>query len=128
MMTELKIAEDKEEYYDLETLILEGQNAKQEITVEFPSGKKCKALIKPVVTKEFDGIYNANSEDMVFKILEGHLLYINGNVIPRDLIEVLPIGVPGDIMKKIFKISGISLDNDDAEHLKKNSEFFPRHG
>lgn len=124
-MTELQIAEDKEEFYDLETLILEGKDAKQEITITFPSGKKCKGLITPVITKEFDGIYNANSEDMIFKILEGHLLYMNNNAIPRDLIEALPIGVPEDIIKKIFKISGISLNNDDAEHLKKNLEFFP---
>lgn len=125
-MKELEISvEDK--YDNLEELITEGTNAKVPIVIEFPDGKKAKAMIKPILTEDFKRIsFNTNETYKIMtEVLKISLLNSNGEQLPNNLIDKLPIGVPVKIVEKIFEISGIETNPEDAEKLKEELELFP---
>lgn len=124
-MKELKIAENKEDYFDLETLITEGADARVPIEVEFPNGKKAQALIKPISTGEFSTIYNGNAAELMVNVLTAALMNKNGEPLSPSLIEAMPVGLPEKIVKQIFDISGIETNPEDAEKLKEELELFP---
>lgn len=124
-MDELKIAENKEDYFDIETLITEGADARVPIEVEFPNGKKAQALIKPISTGEFSTIYNGNAAELMVNVLTAALMNKNGEPLSPSLIEAMPVGLPEKIVKQIFDISGIETNPEDAEKLKEELELFP---
>lgn len=124
-MDELKIAENKEDYFDIETLITEGADARVPIEVEFPNGKKAQALIKPISTGEFSTIYNGNAAELMVNVLSAALMNKNGEPLSPSLIEAMPVGLPEKIVKQIFDISGIETNPEDAEKLKEELELFP---
>lgn len=124
-MDELKIAENKEDYFDIETLITEGADARVPIEVEFPNGKKAQALIKPISTGEFSTIYNGNAAELMVNVLTAALMNKNGEPLSPSLIEAMPVGLPEKIVKQIFDISGIETNPEDAEKLKDELELFP---
>ena len=123
-MDELTIKQD-DELFDLETLITEGVDARVPIEIEFPNGKKAQALIKPISTGEFQTIYTRDTSNLLVNVLEAGLMNKNGEPLPRNLIEAMPIGLPAKITQKIFEISGIETDPEDAEALKEELELFP---
>ncbi|MBQ5473648.1 MAG: hypothetical protein IIT65_02895, partial [Lachnospiraceae bacterium] len=112
---------------NLEELITEGTNAKVPIVIEFPDGKKAKAMIKPILTEDFKRIsFNTNETYKIMtEVLKISLLNSNGEQLPNNLIDKLPIGVPVKIVEKIFEISGIETNPEDAEKLKEELELFP---
>ncbi len=124
-MEELEFSAE-EEYFDLETLITEGTNATVPITIEFPNGKKAKALIKPVLAKDLKKIsFNFNNPfEMMTEVLKISLLNSNGELLPDKLINGLPAGLPVKIAKEVFKISGIETNPEDAGQLKEDLESF----
>ena len=128
-MDELKIQETPDEIFDLETLITEGADARIPIEIEFPNGKKAAGLITPISTNEFSRIYNTGgAAEILVNIVEAGLLNKNGEHLPRNLIESMPLGVTSKISNKICVISGIELnptDNISAEDLMKDMESFP---
>ena len=128
-MDELKIQETPDEIFDLETLITEGADARIPIEIEFPNGKKATALITPIPTSEFRRIYNTGgAAEILVNIVEAGLLNKNGEHLPRNLIESMPLGVTSKISNEICVISGIELnptDNISAEDLMKDMESFP---
>lgn len=124
-MDELKFSQE-EEYYDLETLITEGTDAKVPITIEFPNGKKAKALIKPVLAEDLKIIvFNLDNPFAVMtEVLKISLLNSNGEQLPERLVDELPAGLPIKIVQQIFEISGIETNPEDAEQLKDDLESF----
>ena len=127
-MKELEIAEtnnDTNEFFDLETLITEGVDARVPIEVEFPNGKKAQALIKPISTGEFQSIYNGNAAELLINVLSHSLMTKEGKSLSPTLIGAMPVGLPAKIVEKIFEISGIETNPEDAEKLKEELELFP---
>ena len=124
-MDELKIAENKEEYFDLETLITEGVDSRVTIDIEFPDGRKAQAMIRPISTGEFSTIYNGNAAELLVNVLSHSLMNKNGAPINASLIEAMPVGLPAKIVEQIFEISGIETNPEDADRLKEKLELFP---
>lgn len=124
-MTELNIAENNEEYFDLETLITEGVDARVPIEIEFPNGKKAQALIRPISTGEFQSIYNGNAAELLVNVLAHSLMNKNGEPLNQSLIEAMPVGLPAKIVEQIFSISGIETNPEDADKLREELELFP---
>lgn len=124
-MEELKFSND-EEFFDLETLITEGTEAKVPITIEFPNGKKSKALIRPVLAEDLKviGFNFDNPFAVMTEVLKISLLNSNGEPLPEKLIDGLPAGLPIKIAQEIFKISGIETNSEDAEQMKEDLESF----
>lgn len=117
---------NNEEFFDLEELITEGTDAKVPITIEFPNGKKAKALIKPVLAEDLKRI-SFNYDDpfeMMTEILKISLLNSNGEPLPDKLVDGLPAGLPIKIAEEIFEISGIETNPEDAGQLKEDLESF----
>ena len=123
-MDELTIKQD-DELFDLETLITEGVDARVPITIEFPNGKKAQATIRPISTGEFQTIYTRDTSNLLVNVLEAGLMNKDGEPLPRNLLEAMPIGLPVKITQQIFEISGIETDPEDAEALKEELELFP---
>ena len=126
-MEELAI-EQTEELFDLETLITEGIDSRVPIEIEFPNGKKAAALIRPISTAEFQTIYGGQPAEILVKVLELGLLNKNGEPVPRNLIEAMPMGLPNTIFEQICSISGLTLDKEDiksAREVMKDMELFP---
>ena len=127
-MKELEIAEtnnNTDEFFDLESLITEGVDAKVPIEIEFPNGKKAQALIKPISTGEFQSIYNGDASELVVNVLSNALMNKKGEPLDPMLIKAMPIGLPVKIVEKIFEISGIETNPEDSEKLKEELELFP---
>ena len=115
-MEELKF-NNKEEYYDIESLITDGIDARIPITIDFPDGKKAKALIKPILAEDLKIIsFNTNEPfELMTGILKISLFNSNGEQLPDNLIDRLPAGLPAKIVEQIFKISGIETNPEDAD-------------
>ena len=123
-MDELTIKQD-DELFDLETLITEGVEARVPIEIEFPNGKKAQAMIKPISTAEFRTIYTRDTSNLLVNVLEAGLMNKDGEPLPRNLLEAMPIGLPAKITQQIFEISGIETDPEDADKVKEELELFP---
>ena len=124
-MEELEFNND-EEFFDLEALITEGTDAKVPITIEFPNGKKAKALIRPVLAEDLKiiGFNFDNPFAVMTEILKIALLNSNGEPLPEKLVDGLPAGLPIKISQEIFKISGIETNPEDTGQLKEDLESF----
>ena len=122
-MSELEFnKEDK--YFDLETLITEGTDAKVPIVIEFPNGKKSKALIKPILAQDLRTIsFNFDDPfDMIIEILKIALFNSRGELLSEKLIESLPGGLPIQIGQEIFNISGINYDGSPQGFIDRITE------
>lgn len=124
-MNELEFKKE-DEYFDLETLITEGTDAKVPIVIEFPNGKKAKALIRPVLAEDLKIIgFNFDNPFVVMtEVLKIALLNSNGEPLPEKLVDGLPAGLPIKIATQIFEISGIETNPEDADQLKADLESF----
>ena len=125
MMKELEF-NDEDEFFDLETLITEGTDAKVPITIEFPNGKKAKALIRPVLAEDLKitGFNFDNPFAVMTEILKIALLNSNGEPLPAKLVDGLPAGLPIRIATQIFEISGIETNPENAEQMRADLESF----
>ena len=121
---EIKINKD-EELFDLETLITEGAKANIPMEIEFPDGKKAAALLKPISTADFRKISTGNNAEVLIKCIELGLLNKEGNPLPRELIEAMPMGVTAKIAEKICEISGIEPIKTPQTSIMDNMESFP---
>lgn len=124
-MEELNFNND-EEYFDLEELITEGTNAKIPIVIEFPDGRKSKALIRPILAEDLK-LVNFDFDkpfDMVVEILKMCLFNSKGEQLSEKFINGLPGGLPMKIGEQIFKISGIEINPNNSGQLKEDLESF----
>ena len=124
-MNELEFNKE-EEYFDLEMLITEGTDAKVPITIEFPNGKKAKALIKPVLAEDLKiiGFNFDNPFAVMTEVLKISLFNSNGEPLPEKMIDGLPAGLPIKISTEIFKISGIETNPENTQQMKEDLESF----
>ena len=115
---------NEEEFFDLEELITEGIDATVPIKIEFPDGRKSKALIKPILARDLKKIsFNIKEPfEVVTEVLQMCLLNSKGEPLSDKLIDALPGGLPMKIGKEIFNISGIDYDGDNKEFVRKIRE------
>lgn len=112
---ELVKLQDKDEY-NLEDLILLGEDKKIPIIIEFPTpdGKKvkAKALVKQLTLKEIDKLQmnNNNVAELNKYVFEKALFKTNGETFTEEELSVLPLGVVNAITNKIIELSGVNVD------------------
>lgn len=123
-MEDLKINQE-EELFDLETLITEGVDARVPILIEFPNGKKAKAMIRPISTGEFQTIYTQDTSMLLANVLKAGLMNMEGEALPVNLIESMPVGLTTKITQQIFEISGIETNDEELQETVKKLELFP---
>lgn len=112
-MSDAKIEVDE---YNLEDLIVLGEDKKIPIEVTFPKPDgtpvKAKALVKQLTLKEIDmvKINNPNVLEANLLLLSQALFKANGeNFTEKELLN-FPMGVVSSIAEKIMEISGVNLD------------------
>lgn len=113
---EIENLSQEEELYDLETLILDGVDAKIPIIIDFPTKdgiKKVGAMIKPLTAVEWNNavrlsqkIKDSTSELEIVKL---GLFDKNGEPFNYDLLLKMPNGVVKDIFYQIADISGVKF-------------------
>lgn len=114
-MEELNKVEMQEEF-DLEELILLGDDKKIPILIEYPKpdGKrvKAKALIKQLTINEIDTVKTKQENQLqaAMLVLQKALFKSNGEPFSKNELKRLPIGVLTEISDKILEISGINED------------------
>ena len=114
-MEELNKVEMQEEF-DLEELILLGDDKKIPILIEYPKpdGKrvKAKALIKQLTINEIDTVKTKQENQLqaAMLVLQKALFKSNGEPFSKNELKKLPIGVLNEISDKILEISGINED------------------
>ena len=102
--------------FNLEDLIVLGDDKRIPITIEYPrddgSKVKAKALIKQLTMKELDAI-RINRNDFIetnMNVLEKALFKSSGDNFSRDELEYLPLGVVNAVSEKIMELSGVNVD------------------
>ena len=107
----------KVDEFDLEDLIILGDDKKIPIHITFPKtdGTKvrAKALIKQLTLKELDNL-KINNTDVLetnMVILQRALFKTNGENFNKEELSVLPVGVVNAISNKILELSGIEFPN-----------------
>ena len=125
---EIEMLSQETEIFDLETLIVDGTNARIHVEVDFPvykNGevhyKKYGAIIKPLPSHEFTnatqiGLKNFDT-DVNTEIVKKGLCTKDGDLFPSDIVEKLPVGVIIKLAEKICEVSGIEQNKDDQTEL-----------
>lgn len=112
------------EVFDLETLILDGENAKIPITFIYPNtDKTVGVMIRPVTTSEYNQVLRKSERlglQFLVEILKIALYKMDGTPFPQELIGKLPAGVCAELVEKINDISGIKSNEEDLN--KVNAE------
>lgn len=133
-INELKAKEleslNNEEIFDIESLIVDGDNARIHVEIDFPlykNGeviyKKYGAIIKPLPSIEFTnaaqiGLKNEDT-DVNTEIVKRGLCTKDGGQFPANVVEKLPAGVIIKLTEKICEISGITQNDDTQTELVK---------
>lgn len=108
-MEELHIEPVNTEVVDIETLIVEGEDALIPLRFIYPNtDKKTGVYLKPVTGESFKDI-DATTVNAI-TLLDGCLYDLQKNPIPLHVIEKLPAGVLVGLYRKLSEISGIDLD------------------
>ena len=125
---EIEMLSQETEIFDLETLIVDGANARIHVEVDFPvykNGevhyKKYGAIIKPLPSHEFTnatqiGLKNFDT-DVNTEIVKKGLCTKDGDLFPSEVVEKLPVGVIIKLAEKICEVSGIEQNKDDQTEL-----------
>ena len=125
---EIEMLSQETEIFDLETLIVDGTNARIHVEVDFPvykNGevhyKKYGAIIKPLPSHEFTnatqiGLKNFDT-DVNTEIVKKGLCTKDGDLFPSEVVEKLPVGVIIKLAEKICEVSGIEQNKDDQTEL-----------
>ena len=117
-----------DELFDLETLIVDGTDARVHVEVDVPLWKdgelkhvKYGAVIRPLPSSEFTnatqiGLKNYDT-DVNTEIVKKGLCRKDGTVFPADAIKKLPAGIIIKLAEKICEISGIQSNQEDQAKL-----------
>lgn len=109
----------------LETLILEGEKTRINITFDYPTNDgviPVHALIKPINSVDWNNMvqeYSNRINEFNIAVLEEGLLTSENEHLPRELLEKMPAGVVDTILKHIMDISGIKQDKEEQYRLTK---------
>lgn len=116
MVEELRIEPVNDELVDLETLILDGDDAFIPLKFIYPNtNKKTGVYLKPLTGEAFKGI-DANNVDAI-SLLNGCLFDLEKNPVKLHVIEKLPAGVIVELYKKLSEISGIEMKEDNLKNF-----------
>lgn len=119
------------EVHDLETLIVNGTDARVHVEIDVPVYKngeveytKYAAIIKPLPSHVFTnatqiGLKNP-STDVNTEIVKKGLCTKNGDSFPDETVTQLPVGVIVALSEKICEISGIRPNEEDQTKLVKD--------
>ena len=109
----------------LETLILEGEKTRINITFDYPTNDgviPVHAMIKPINSVDWNNMvqkYSNRINEFNIAVLEEGLLTSENEHLPRELLEKMPAGVVDTILKHIMDISGIKQDKEEQYRLTK---------
>lgn len=111
---------EMQEEFDLEELIILGDDKKMPILIEYPTpdGRrvKAKALIKQLTINEIDNVKTQETQlQAAMIVLQKALFKTNGEPFSKNELRKLPIGVLTEISDKILEVSGI--DDDTKQEL-----------
>lgn len=116
MVEELTIEPVNDELVDLETLILDGDDAFIPLKFVYPNtNTKTGVYLKPLTGEAFKGI-DANKVNAI-SLLDGCLFDLHKNPVSLSVIEKLPAGVIVELYKKLSEISGIELEEDKLKNF-----------
>ncbi|MBQ2652648.1 MAG: hypothetical protein IJF83_03765 [Methanobrevibacter sp.] len=121
---EMEHLSQETEVYDLESLIVDGDEAKVPISFIYPNtNKTVGAMIRPVNTKEYNHVLKKSERfGLLFlvEMLKIALYKMDGTKFPEESIGKLPAGVCAEIVEKINDISGIKSNEADLDRLNEN--------
>ena len=117
-----EITELKEENLSLETLIRDGVDARQTISVELPDGRKGGAIIRPLSVSEWSNcsqkvLAMKGKSSMELNVCSKGLLTLKEEPFPVELLTKLPAGTVQEIFHKIREISGVKRDKEEEMEL-----------
>ena len=127
---EIEMLSQEEEIFDLESLIVDGADARVYIEIGFPIYRdgevkysKYGAIIKPLPSSVFTnatqiGLKNPGT-DVNTEIVKAGLCNKDGEAFPSEVVKKLPAGVIIEIANKICEISGIKQNDEDQAKLVK---------
>ena len=115
-----------EELIDLESLIVDGKDARIPVSISFPrpdgTTVQSGAKIRPVTSAEWNnamriGLNNKIPSTMETELLTYALYTLKGDKFPVELIEEIPVGVATELANKISEISGIRTNKEENMKL-----------
>lgn len=116
MIEELHIEPVNDELVDLETLILEGDDALIPLKFVYPNtDTKTGVYLKPVTGESFKDM-DAGTVNAI-TLLDGCLFDLNKKPYPTEVISKLPAGVIVELYKKLSEISGIEIEEDKLKNF-----------
>lgn len=117
--------EEDEELFDLETLILDGADAKVPVIIDFPTAegvKKVGCMIKPLTAPEWNNAIKLSRKlrdsSAELEIVKLGLFDKNGEPFNYDLLVKMPNGVVQTIFNMISDISGVKLGEEQLKILE----------
>ena len=125
-----KLLEDDTDFLDIETLIVEGADARVPLEVEFPiykngelTYKKYLAMVKPLKSSDLNNAtqigLKSSDTDVNTEIVKRGLITKDGDYYPEGIIEKLPAGVINQLTEKICEISGLKQNKEENAKLLK---------
>lgn len=118
---------EDDDYEDLESMIRDGVNAVYPIIIEFPNGKKSRALIKPISSNQLQSCLRRSQkgkEDIISLVCEKCLLTPQEKPVDNKLLKLIPAGVMKDILDEILRVSGVKRDPQAEKELTKQLSLF----
>lgn len=124
---ELEIEEltKTDEVTNLESLITEGANLQIPITFNYPTQDgivKVSAIIRPLTSAEWEEATNyaiKHKKEFSLKILEKGLLNNDGEPLPFELLQKMPVGVVNELYLRIGDVSGVKQNKEEQYELTK---------
>lgn len=113
--------------YDLETLIIEGQNVRIPVIFDYPlpNGKTAEVTckLKPLTNVEVNNarrtaLKNQNTT-MEIEMLKIGMYTSKDKPFPRGLIKEMPTGVVVELAQKLIELSGVKIDREEQLQLAK---------
>ena len=109
----------EEDVFNLESLIVDGADAKIPITIKFPRADgrvvKAAAMIRPLTNIEWNNcvrlnrVPNDNTTNEV-ELLKKALYTKEGEQFPPHLVEKIPNGVVLELINELARISGVDVE------------------
>ena len=109
----------------LETLILEGDKTKINITFDYPTSNgpvPVNAIIKPINSIDWNNMVQLHGKDVNgfnMAILGMGLYSEEDEQIPEELLCKMPIGVVEDLLNQIMVISGVQQDKEEQRRVAR---------
>ncbi len=119
------LSQEDEELFDLETLILDGADAKIPVIIDFPTAegvKKVGCMIKPLTAPEWNNAIKLSRKlrdsSAELEIVKLGLFDKNGEPFNYDLLVKMPNGVVQTIFNMISDVSGVKLGEEQLKILE----------